>query len=148
MKTLKLFTVVPLGLTISLLLTHASLAEIPPLQINSSLKPDPLIVKGESGGSIASNCGNISSQPSQVIQVTESVPYLRLTVETVETQGKPSLLVDGPGGRFCVLPDNYNGSKAEFSGYWQSGKYSIHVGELSKIKYNYTLYISQQKQPK
>jgi hypothetical protein len=145
MKTLKLFTVVPLGFTISLILTQVSLAETPPLQINSSLNPDPLIVKGESGGSVKSKCGNISSQPSQVIQMTESLPYLRLTVAA---EGIPTLLVDGPGGRFCVLPDIYTDGKAELSGYWQSGRYSIHVGELSNNKYNYTLSISQQKQPK
>ncbi|MEH2413899.1 hypothetical protein [Nostoc sp.] len=141
MNTLRLLAIVPTALAISLVFTEANLAQTPTIQINRNLQPDPLVLKGKSGGSVKSNCGNITTEPSQVIQVTESLPYLRLTVEG---QGKPTLLIDGPGGRFCVMADSYSGDKPELSGFWQAGKYSLHVGELSKREYTYTLSISQK----
>ncbi|MBD2386973.1 hypothetical protein [Cylindrospermum sp. FACHB-282] len=144
MKTLKLLTVVTAALAMNLLITQANWAQTQVMQINRNPQTDPLILNGKSGGSVPSNCGNISAAPSQVIQVTESLPYLRLTVES---QGKPTMLIDGPGGRFCVLADSYSGGKPELSGYWQPGVYSLYIGESSKGQYNYTLSISQQKQP-
>lgn len=141
MKTLRLLTIVPTALAISLVFTEANLAQTPTIKINRNLQSDPLILNGKSGGTVKSNCGNITTEPSQVIEVTESLPYLRLTVES---QGKPTLLLNGPGGRFCVMADNYSGGKSEVSGYWQAGKYSLYVGELSKQQYSYTLSISQK----
>ncbi|MGJ5629215.1 hypothetical protein [Nostoc sp. CALU 1950] len=141
MKTLRLLAIVPTALVMSLVFTEANLAQTPTIQINRNLQPDPLILNGKSGGTVKSNCGNITTEPNQLIQVTESLPYLRLTVES---QGKPTLLIDGPGGRFCVLADSYSGGKSELSGYWQAGKYSLYVGELSPQEYNYTLSISQK----
>lgn len=142
MKTLMLFRVVTAVLAMSLVLTYANLAKAQVVRINPNLQPDPLIVNGKSGGTLQSNCGKITATPSQVIQVTESLPYLRLTVES---GGQPTLLIDGPGGRFCVLADSYSGGKPEISGYWKAGKYSLYVGELSQGQYSYTLSISQQK---
>ena len=144
MKTRTLFTFVPTLLAMNLVLVDANLAKAQVLRINSNLQPDPLIVNGKSGGTLRSNCGKITATPNQVIQVTDSLPYLRLTVES---SGQPTLLIDGPGGRFCVLADSYSGGKPEISGYWQAGRYSLYVGELSQGQYNYTLSISQQKLP-
>jgi hypothetical protein len=144
MKTHKLFQFVPIALVINLLLIQASLAQTPSIEIKRTLPTDPLIVNGTSGGSVASNCGNITKAPTQVIEVTESLPYLRLTVESA---GKPTLLIEGPGGRFCVLADSYSGDKPEITGFWQAGKYSLFVGELSQAQYKYTLSISQQQKP-
>lgn len=144
MKPLKLLTVVTAALAMNLLITQVNWAQTPAIQINRNSQKDPLILNGKSGGSVPSNCGNISATPNQVIQVTESLPYLRLTIES---QGKPTLLIDGPGGRFCVLADSYSGGRPELSGFWQAGIYSLYVGDSSKERYNYTLSISQQKQP-
>ncbi|MBD2563528.1 MULTISPECIES: hypothetical protein [Nostoc] len=141
MKTLRLLAIVPTALAMSLVFTQANWAQRPTIQINRNFQPDPLILNGNSGGTVKSNCGNITTEPNQVIQVTESLPYLRLTVES---QGKPTLLIDGPGGRFCVMADSYSGGKPELSGYWQEGKYSLYVGELSKQEYRYILSISQK----
>jgi hypothetical protein len=141
MKTLRLLAIVPTALAMSLVFTEANLAQTPKVQINRNFQPDPLVLNGKSGGTVKSNCGNITTEPSQVIQVTESLPYLRLTAES---QGKPTLLIDGPGGRFCVMADSYSGGKTELSGYWQAGRYSLYVGELSQQQPNYTLSISQQ----
>ncbi|AFY99245.1 hypothetical protein [Calothrix sp. PCC 6303] len=139
----QILKVIPITLaSISLILSHINLANAQQVKIGQNLKPDPTTLTGKSGGSNKSNCGNISTTPSQVLQVTEALPYLRLTVESA---GKPTLLIDGPGGRFCVLADNYSGGKPEISGFWQAGNYSLYIGELSQAQYNYTLSISQQK---
>jgi hypothetical protein len=144
MNTLRLFTVVPAALAMSLVFAEANFAETPSIEIHPKLQSEPLILSGKSGGSVQSDCGNISAAPNQVIHVTESLPYLRLTVES---PGKPTLLIDGPGGRFCVLADSYSGGEPEMSGYWQAGNYSLYVGDLTQGEYNYTLSISQQKKP-
>ncbi|MBW4451305.1 MAG: hypothetical protein KME55_00795 [Nostoc indistinguendum CM1-VF10] len=143
MKTVRLLAIVPTALAMSLVLTEANLAQTPTIKINRNLQPDPLVLDGKSGGTVKSNCGNISTEPNQVVQVTESLPYLRLTVES---EGKATLLIDGPGGRFCVMADKYSGGKPELSGFWQAGTYSLFVGEQSQGKpnFNYTLSISQE----
>ncbi|MEH2424344.1 MAG: hypothetical protein V7K48_26570 [Nostoc sp.] len=141
MKTLRLLAIVPTALAMSLVFTEANLAQTSTIQVNRNFQPDPLVLKGKSGGTVKSNCGNITTEPNQVIQVTESLPYLRLTVES---QGKPTLLINGPGGRFCVMADSYSGGKPEVSGFWQPGQYLVHVGELSKRQSSYTLSISQR----
>jgi hypothetical protein len=144
MKTLRLLKVVPASAVLCILFIQPNLAEIPSVAISPKLQSDPLVLNGKSGGNVNSNCGNISATPSQIIQVTKSLPYLRLSVDS---PGQPTLLIDGPGGRFCVLADSYSGSKPELSGYWQAGNYSLYIGELSQQQYNYTLSISQQKKP-
>lgn len=142
MKTLKLLTVVPAALVMTLAVTEANLAEVPRLQIQPNITSEALVLNGISGGTVASNCGNIANAPNQIIQLTQPLPYLRLTVDS---PGQPTLLIDGPGGSFCVLSDNYSGSKPELTGYFMPGEYTLHVGELSQSQYNYTLSISQQK---
>lgn len=132
--------VVPTTLAISLAFTGASLAEAPIVDITPQLEA-PLVVRGTSGGEKSSDCGNIAATPNQIIQVTEPLPYLRLSVESA---GKPTLLIDGPGGRFCVLADSYSGGQPEISGYWQSGKYSLYVGDRAQDRHPYTLSISQK----
>lgn len=141
MKTLRQWLYVPLLLAISLVSTDLTLADTSVLQISAKSKPDPLVVSGKSGGAKNSDCGNIAAYPNQVIQVTESLPYLRLSVKSA---GQPTLLIDGPGGRFCVLADTYSGDNPEISGYWQAGKYSLYVGNR-KGQHPYTLSISQKK---
>jgi hypothetical protein len=128
--------------SVSLAFSYNSVANAQQVRIGKNLQPDPTNLTGTSGGPNKSNCGNITTTPSQVLQITENMPYLRLTVEST---GKPTLLIDGPGGRFCVLADNYSGGKPEISGFWQAGTYSLYIGELSQAQYNYTLSISQQK---
>ncbi|MBD2438895.1 hypothetical protein [Nostoc sp. FACHB-110] len=144
MKQLRLLKVALTTFLLSTVFIQPNLAEVPSVAISAKLTSDPLVLNGKSGGTVQSNCGNVSSTPNQIIQVKESLPYLRLSVDS---PGQPTLLIDGPGGRFCVLADNYSGSKPELSGYWQVGTYSIYIGELSQQQYNYTLSISQQKKP-
>lgn len=133
--------VISVALSFNLAITGVTLAETPVLQINPQFQPDPLVVRGKSGGAKSSDCGNIAAQPNQVIQVSESLPYLRLSVESA---GQPTLLIDGPSGRFCVLADRFSGGKPEFSGFWQAGKYSLYVGDRAQGQHPYTLSISQK----
>ncbi|MBV6622185.1 MAG: hypothetical protein KI793_04380 [Rivularia sp. (in: Bacteria)] len=144
MKTSTLIKFAPIVLALSLIFTSIQLAKADVIQLERDFQPDPLTLSGTSGGFEKSNCGNIGATPSQVIEVAESLPYLRLSVES---KGKPTLLIDGPEGRFCVLGDSYSQDKPEISGYWQAGKYSLYIGDLSKQQHSYTLLISQQKMP-
>ncbi|MEM9924388.1 MAG: hypothetical protein AAF915_11660 [Cyanobacteria bacterium P01_D01_bin.50] len=142
MKTLRLIKFVPIVLAICLIFTYVQLVQAEVVLIERDFQPDPLTLSGESGGLEKSNCGNIGAKPNHVIEVTESLPYLLLTVKS---KGKPTLLIDGPEGRFCVLGDSYSQNKPEISGFWQAGNYSLYIGELSKQQHSYTLSISQQK---
>ncbi|BAY60306.1 hypothetical protein NIES22_03650 [Calothrix brevissima NIES-22] len=144
MKIHQLFTVVPAALAMSLVLSDANLAQTPANIISTNLSSDPVVLNGKSDAAVKSNCGNIPNKPSQIIQVPKSLPYLRVTVES---KGQPTLLIDGPGGKFCVLADSSEG-KAELAGYWQSGQYSFYVGDVSQRQVNYTLSISQQPEKK
>ena len=144
MKTSTLTKFVPIVLAISLIFASLQFVKAEVVQIERDIQPDPLTISGKSGGFEKSNCGNISKTPSQVLKVSESLPYLRLTVES---QGKPTLLIDGPEGRFCVLGDSYSEEKPEISGYWQAGEYLLYIGSLSPEQHEYTLSISQQKMP-
>jgi hypothetical protein len=143
MKTCRLFYIASvLALTVSLLITNAKSVMAETVTINPDFQPDPMVLNGKSGGSQSSDCGKIAATPNQVIEVTKPLPYLKLAVTS---NGKPTLLIEGPGGRFCVLPDNYSGDKPEISGFWQAGKYSLYVGELVDGEHTYTLSISKQK---
>ncbi len=143
MKTLRLLIAVPAALVMSLALTEANLAQVSRVQITPNSQAEPIRLQGTSGGSVSSNCGKIANAPNHVIQLTKPLPYLRLTVDS---PGQPTLLIDGPGGRFCVLADDYSQNQPELTGYWQAGEYSLYIGELSASKHTYTLSISQQKQ--
>ena len=144
MKTSTLTKFVPIVLAISLIFASFQSVKAEVVQIERDFQPDPLTISGKSGGFEKSNCGNISKTPSKILKVSESLPYLRLTVES---KGKPTLLIDGPEGRFCVLGDSYSEEKPEISGYWQAGEYLLYIGSLSSEQHEYTLSISQQKMP-
>lgn len=142
MKTFIHWLVVPTALATSLSLTNPSWADAPVVQIAPDFQPDPLVVSGTSGGAQNSNCGNIGATPSQVIQVTQPLPYLQLQVKSA---GQPTLLIEGPGGRFCVLADRFSDGNAQIAGFWQPGRYSLYIGERSQARHPYTLSISQRK---
>ena len=141
MKTRTDWLVVPTALAI-MAVTGISLAQPAVVQITPKFQPDPLVVNGISGGAKSSDCGNIAATPNQVIQVKEPLPYLRLSIKS---DGQPTLLIDGPGGRFCVLGDSYPEGNPEISGYWKAGRYSVYVGDRAQGKHPYTLSISQKK---
>jgi len=96
-------------------------------------------ISGQSGGKINSRgCGFISNKPTQVIEVTERINYLRIAVTA--RSGQPTLLIKGPNGNLCAINSN-----PEIAGVWVPGKYSIYVGDRSNSRHNFTLSISQKK---
>ncbi|MBD2361350.1 hypothetical protein H6G36_09195 [Anabaena minutissima FACHB-250] len=154
MNTINVSKVIFTTLVTSVVLTEAIalfgaqpiLAQTPMIQMSRNLSSDPLVVNGTSDKTVPSNCGNITATPNQVIRVTEALPYLRVTAKS--PVGKTTLLIYGPGGRFCVMADSLSDSYPELSGYWIPGDYSVNVGNLSHKEYSYTIEISQQKKPK
>jgi len=145
MKTFRLLAAVSFATLIIWNYPQIVIAQTAKIPINSLMQKDPIILTGSSGGSQLSKCGYLNQSPNYVFQIQTALPYLRLTIES---QGKPTLSVDGPGGKFCVLTDNYTHEKPEFSGYWPAGEYSIYVGESSAQSSDYTLLVSQQRKPK
>ncbi|WP_448561420.1 hypothetical protein [Trichothermofontia sp.] len=107
----------------------------------SGNSPDPLTLSGTAGGQRQSDCGFIPNAPSETLRLTQAFPFLRLRVE-----GAPSatLLVDGPGGRFCILRDRMSNSQLEMSGYWGPGNYNIYIGDMENNQSSYVLNISRR----
>ncbi len=107
----------------------------------SANSPDPLTLSGTAGGQRQSDCGFIPNAPSETLRLTQAVPFLRLRVE-----GTPSatLLVDGPGGRFCILRDRMSNGQLEMSGYWGPGNYNIYIGDTGNNQSHYVLTISRR----
>jgi hypothetical protein len=76
-----------------------------------------------------------------MIRVTEKINYLRLSVES--GTGNPTLLIDGPDGRFCLLADS--GNNPSLSGIWMPGEYKVYVGDEQGQSHQYTLRLSTQR---
>ena len=112
-----------------------------------SLNPgfvEPLTREGTSGGvKNSGDCGLIAEEANHIIEVEQPIGYLSLQVRA--TGGTPTLLVEGPSGRFCLLPHSSDGP-IKFAGHGDSGLYNIYVGDRSGGQYSYTLTITQQRQ--
>lgn len=131
------------SVAISFAMTVTTLAQASVVQVTAKLEPDPLVVRGRSGGEKSTDCGNIAGSPSQIIQVKESVPYLRFSLQS---EGEPTLLIEGPEGRrFCVIADTKSGESPEIAGYWEAGRYSVYVGDRAQGQHPYTLSITRKK---
>ncbi|MCC3409998.1 MAG: hypothetical protein JGK17_31580 [Microcoleus sp. PH2017_10_PVI_O_A] len=127
---------------LAMILADAGAIRSQPLQIAPGF-PEPLSVSGVSGGpNNSGDCGFVAQGPNQVIEVTQDLPYWRIAVQTA---GAPSLMIQGPRGRFCVLPANAAAGNVEFSGYGDKGTYVIFVGDRSQGQHPYSLSISQQR---
>ena len=143
LKLSRLFALVPLALAIILSEGQIVLAQLTGMiQINFPQEKDPIVLNGKSGGNVSSKCGYRSTTANYVMQITQPLPYLRLTIES---QDKPTLLVDSRWSLLCTDGQLYKTGRPELSGYWPSGKYAIYIGESSKQQGNYILKISQQK---
>lgn len=129
-------------LALAMILADAGALRSQPLQIAPGF-PEPLRVSGVSGGpNNSGDCGFVAQGPNQVIEVTQDLPYWKIAVQTA---GAPSLMIQGPRGRFCVLPANAAAGNVEFSGYGDKGTYVIFVGDRAQGQHPYSLSISQQR---
>lgn len=134
---------VPTALAIGVLAVGAAQVKSQPLVLGSKLDSDPLSVQGHSGGAVDSKgCGFIAAAPNHAIDITDRIDYMRLSVQAAG--GEPTLLVDGPGGRFCMLAEDSE-QNPQISGVWLPGRYSVYIGDRQGTKHQYTLNISQQK---
>jgi len=97
-------------------------------------------VTGNSGGSQSSQCGFISSTPSQVVVVSQPTP---LRFKVVQGAGQPTLRISGPVNQ-CAMAEGSSGGTIEIPGVWQPGTYSIFVGDRAQGSYPYTLSISPE----
>lgn len=113
----------------------ATVAHSNPIQTPLSA---PVTVTGSSGGSQASQCGFISSTPSQVIVVSQATP---LRFKVVQAEGQPTLRITGPVNQ-CAMAEGSAGGTIEIPGVWQPGTYSVFVGDRAQGRYPYTLSIS------
>lgn len=139
MKTFKYWTVVPAALV--MLLGSIGTVFAQPMQINPGFKPDPLELKGTSGGSQASKgCGTIGATPNYVVNLSSNFNYLRFTVQGA---GQPTILIQGPNGSSCVQA--VPGGNIEVPGYWEKGSYSIYIGDRAGGQHPYTLTITQKR---
>jgi hypothetical protein len=135
MKSLK-WTSIPAALLMVGAMSTAVLAD----NISTPLS-NPVTVSGRSGGSESSSCGNISSQPAQVIHVTSAFTSLEFKLEGA---GEPTLWLTGSNGfTQCVIADNLSNGSIDVPVLWDEGTYSIYVGDRSGGTYDYTLTISQ-----
>jgi hypothetical protein len=129
-------------LALAMILAPVGAVRSQPLQIAPGF-PEPLTMSGVSGGpNNSGDCGFVSQAPNHVINVTQDLPYWRIAVQTA---GAPSLMIQGPRGRFCVLPANAATGNVEFSGYGDKGTYTIFVGDRSQGQHPYSLSISQKR---
>ena len=103
-----------------------------------------LSLSGTSGGPVNSqDCGFIAQTPNHVIQITEDLPYFRVLVTT---SGSPTLLIDGPTGRYCMLPEgSANSGILQYSGYGTKGNYNIYIGDRQQNQNPYRLSITDRK---
>lgn len=103
--------------------------------IAPNFQPDPKpLGSGTSGGPNDSrDCGYIAGPPNLQIQLTQQFTYLRFTVQGA---GQPTLLIEGPGGRFCGL------GKPEIAGLWKPGLYNIYVGDRTQAQHPFTLSVT------
>lgn len=122
-----------------------ALAAVP--QIIDGNLATPIAVTGTSGGTKASDCGNLTIQPSQQIQITDRFVqdsgYLRIAVEAA---GDPTLLIEGPTGRFCILANKEERKGPEMAGRWLPGTYRIWVGDRKAASAPYKLSVYSKAQ--
>ena len=105
------------------------------VSIAPNFQPDPKpLGSGTSGGPKDSkDCGYIAGAPNLQVQLTQQFTYLRFTVQGA---GQPTLLIEGPGGRFCGL------GKPEIVGLWKPGLYKIYVGDRTQAQHPFTLSVT------
>ncbi|MCC5636166.1 hypothetical protein LC593_09900 [Nostoc sp. CHAB 5844] len=122
--------------------------------VNHPFSPDPLSVRGMSGGSVSGSkvagrretvtgpCdGFVDEAPDHTLALTTKFDYLKLQVQSPQDV---TMIVKGPGGTWCN--DDFDGKNPGMSGEWLPGNYQIWVGSYDKGQYYpYTLKITEVK---
>ncbi|MEA5513097.1 hypothetical protein [Nodularia sp. UHCC 0506] len=122
------------------------------ITIQRQFSPDPLTVRGMSGGSIAGKIisgrsktptgpctGFVSETPGHILKLTSAFDYLKLVVESPQDT---TMIIKGPGGTWCN--DDFEGKNPGIVGEWLPGDYKVWVGSYEKDQYfPYTLRITE-----
>lgn len=120
--------------------------------IRPRFSPDPMTIRGISGGSVpASNVagrkqtptgpcvGFIDEAPDHTLVLTSFFNYLSLVVESPQDT---TLVISGPGGTWCN--DDFQGKNPGIAGQWKAGTYRVWVGSYDTNNYNpYLIKISK-----
>ncbi|MEA5576147.1 hypothetical protein [Anabaena sp. UHCC 0451] len=124
------------------------------ITINRKFSPDPLTVRGMSGGSIPAKkvnrgaetptgpcSGFVDKEADHTLTLTSKFDYLKLQVES---KADTTMMIKGPGGTWCN--DDFNGKNPGIVGEWLEGVYKIWVGSYERGKYfPYSLNITEVK---
>ncbi len=141
MKKFKYWMVVPTALVV--LLSSAGIARSQTIQITPNFQNDPLVVKGTSAGSQANKgCGLVGAAPNHVVTLNDNFSYLRFSVQS---DGQPTLLIEGPNGSSCVQADSFSGGTVQAPGFWEKGSYSLYIGDRTGGQHSYTLSITKTR---
>ncbi|MBD2626637.1 hypothetical protein [Trichormus variabilis] len=141
----------------SVINSTANAQEAPPIfgdiTINRQFSPDPLKVRGMSGGSVKATevggketptgpcAGFVDKAADHTLKLTSKFDYLKLQVESPRDT---TIIIKGPGGTWCN--DDFDGKNPGIVGEWLKGTYQIWVGSYEKGKYlPYTLKITEVK---
>lgn len=115
-----------------------------------SMERTPLSQPIQQGDSVTvnrrSNCGFLSEQPVQVLQVTEAFVSLDITVNgsSNNSPNDISLLIRGSNGFVeCLRSDPYNPGTIQAPGLLNQGRYAFFIGNSQPGPTTYSLSISQ-----
>ena len=110
------------------------------ITLEDRVKPDPIIVRGMSGGEIKAAervrtegtttgfCnGFVGTQPNHLLILSNFFEYLKIEVKS---QTDTTIIVEGPGGVWCN--DDFDDTNPAIEGQWQPGKYKIWVGSYQE----------------
>ncbi|MGM3309099.1 hypothetical protein ACSQ6I_24500 [Anabaena sp. WFMT] len=135
----------------------ANAQEAPPIfgdiTIKPKFSPDPLKVRGMSGGSVRASevggketptgpcAGFVDKAADHTLKLISKFDYLKVQVES---PADTTMIIKGPGGVWCN--DDFHGKNPGIVGEWLKGTYQIWVGSYEKGKYlPYTLKITEVK---
>ncbi len=156
------------GLKLSLLAVTMAMASVinipvyaqpePPIfgdiEIGNKFSPDPMKVRGMSGGSIPGEeiagrkdtptgpcTGFFDQQPDHILKLKTDFEYLKLVAQS---SSDITLVIQGPGGTWCN--DDFEGSNPGIVGKWLGGEYKVWFGSFKKDNIvPYTMEITETK---
>ncbi len=112
--------------------------------IRPRFSPDPMTIRGISGGAVPASdvagrkqtptgpcVGFMDEAPDHTLVLTSFFNYLSLVVESPQDT---TLVISGPGGTWCN--DDFQGKNPGIAGQWKAGTYKVWVGSYDTNNYN------------
>ncbi len=126
------------------------------VRITPKFTPDPMTIRGISGGPIpatnvaqreetetGSCVGFVDEQPDHTLTITSFFDFLSLQIDSPEDT---TLVIKGPGGTWCN-DDARNNKNPGVAGQWLEGNYEVWVGSYTEDKYHpYVIRITQKRE--